>query len=129
MTTDNAAPHVDGIVIACSQDLPDGGRLVVEVAGTEIGVFRIRGALRAYANYCPHVGGPVCQGLMIRRIVERIDERRRSMGDDFSDDMNIVCPWHGYEFDLSTGRHPGAPTTRLLSYHVWEEGGEILVEL
>ena len=129
MTIDKAAPHVDGVVIARSQDLPDGGRLVVEVTGTEIGVFRISGVLRAYANYCPHVGGPVCQGLMIRRVVERIDERRRSKGDDFSDDMNIVCPWHGYEFDLATGRHPGAPATRLLSYHVWEQGGEILVEL
>ena len=129
MTIDKPAPHVEGVVIARSQDLADGDRLVVDVAGTEIGIFRIRGALRAYANYCPHVGGPVCQGLMIHRVVERIDERQRSMGDDFSDDMNIVCPWHGYEFDLATGTHSGMPTTRLLSYHVWEQGGEILVEL
>ncbi len=129
MKTDNAAPRAEGVVIGRSQDLPDGGRLVVAVAGTEIGIFRIRGALRAYANYCPHVGGPVCQGLMIHRVVERIDDRRRSVGDDFSEDMNIVCPWHGYEFDLATGRHPGAPATRLVSYHVWEQGGEILVEL
>ena len=120
---------MQGVVIARSQDLPAGGRLVVEVAGSEIGIFRISGALRAYANYCPHVGGPVCQGLMIHRVVERIDERRRSLGDDFSDDMNIVCPWHGYEFDLATGRHAGAPTTRLRSYDVWEQGGEILVKL
>lgn len=129
MTIDSAAPHVGGVVIARSQDLADEGRLVVEVAGTEIGIFRVRGALRAYANYCPHVGGPVCQGLIVHRVVERLDERRRSMGDDFSDEVNIVCPWHGYEFDLATGTHAGQPSTRLVSYRVWEQNGEIVVEL
>ena len=128
MGVDSAAPGIAGVVVALSEDVPDGGRIVVDVNGIEIGIFRIHGALRAYANSCPHVGGPVCQGLLIHRVVERLDDRLRSMGDDFSDDMNIVCPWHGYEFDLATGRHPGKPSIRLISYPVRDRDGEIVVE-
>ena len=128
MGVDSATPRIEDVVVALSEDVPDGGRVVVEVNGTEIGIFRINGALRAYANSCPHVGGPVCQGLMIHRVVERLDDRLRSVGDDFSDDMNIVCPWHGYEFDLATGRHCGRRSIRLISYPVSERGGEVVVE-
>jgi nitrite reductase/ring-hydroxylating ferredoxin subunit len=128
-SADSRPPDVEAVVVARSEDVPERERVVVEVDGTEIGIFRVRAGLYAYANYCPHAGGPVCQGLLINRVVERLDDRRRSLGDDFSEDVHVVCPWHGYEFDLVTGRHPGRPATRLRSYRVWELDGEIRVEL
>ena len=76
----------------------------------------------------PHVGGPVCQGVTMSRVVERLDEQRRSVGDFFGDETHIVCPWHGYEFDLRTGRHPADPGIRLRRYPVHERDGEIVVE-
>ena len=27
--------------------------------------------------------------------------------------LNIVCPWHGLEFDIETGEHPGNPKLKL----------------
>ena len=36
-----------------------------------------------------------------------------SRGLRFTKDRHVVCPWHGYEFDLDTGRHPGDPRVRL----------------
>lgn len=118
-----------GVVVGRSTDIADGGRAVVDVDGTEIGIFRIAGELFAYANYCVHAGGPACQGKMIHRVVELLDEDKRSVGDHFSDDLHIVCPWHGYEYDVRTGRHPADPRVRLRSYRVFETDGEIVVEL
>ena len=93
---------------------PDPGRKVVEVDGIAVGVFRHSGAFTAYENVCPHMGGPVCQGKIIARVEERVREDKTSLGLSFSrTQSNIVCPWHGYEFDIATGRHQGNPRLRL----------------
>lgn len=100
------------------------------MGGAEIGIFRIDGRLYAWSNYCPHAGGPVCQGMMIDRVVERLDEAKRSLGDAFKRDQpHLVCPWHGYEYDVRTGAHPGDTRIRLRPYPVSEDAGEIVVEL
>ena len=117
------------IVAALTEDVLEGGRVVVDVDGTEVGIFRLDGRLYAWENRCAHVGGPVCQGVLMNRVVERLDEGRRSLGDDFAEELHIVCPWHGYEYDVRTGRHPGDPTARLRPIEVEERGGEILVRL
>src|SRR5688572_30928605 len=50
---------------ARSDGIPEGGRLVVDIGDNTVGIFRVRGQLFAYENTCPHMGGPVCQGLII----------------------------------------------------------------
>ena len=117
------------IVAALSEDVLEGGRVVVDVDGVEIGIFRLDGHLYAWENRCAHLGGPVCQGVLMNRVVERLDGERRSLGDDFGEELHIVCPWHGYEYDVRTGRHPADPRARLRAIEVEERGGEILVSL
>jgi nitrite reductase (NADH) small subunit len=93
---------------------PNPGRRVIEVDGVEVGVFCHNGKFTAYENVCPHMGGPVCQGKIIARVEERIAEDKTSLGLAFSrEHTNVACPWHGYEFDISTGRHQGNPRLRL----------------
>lgn len=115
------------IVVALTEDVLEGGRVVVDVDGTEIGIFRLDGQLFAWENRCAHAGGPVCQGVLMNRVVERLDDEKRSLGDDFSDELHIVCPWHGYEYNVRTGRHPSDPGARLRRVEVEEREGEILV--
>jgi nitrite reductase/ring-hydroxylating ferredoxin subunit len=43
--------------------------------------------------------------------------------------MRIVCPWHGYEFSIETGKHPGAPRYQLTAIPVYEENGVVYVEV
>ena len=119
----------DAIVVGLRDDVLEGGRVVVDVRGTEIGIFRLDGRLYAWENRCVHAGGPVCQGTLMNRVVERLDDEKRSLGDDFSDELHIVCPWHGYEYDVRTGEHPADPQLRLRRVEVEERGGEILVRL
>ena len=115
------------IVVALTEDVLEGGRVVVDVDGTEVGIFRLDGRLYAWENRCAHAGGPVCQGVLMNRVVERLDEEKRSLGDDFSDELHIVCPWHGYEYNVRTGHHPSDPGARLRRVEVEEREGEILV--
>lgn len=117
------------IVAAMTEDVLEGGRVVVEMGGLEIGIFRLDGQLFAWENRCVHAGGPVCQGTLMNRVTERLDSERRSLGDDFADELHIVCPWHGYEYDIRTGEHPADSRLRLRRIEVEEREGEILVRL
>jgi len=118
------------VLIARSADVPEGGRYVVAIGDLHIGVFRFRGALYAYENTCPHQGGPVCQGRLVNGVRERLDDGRNSLGLAFEpDDPHVVCPWHGFEYRITTGEHPGAPAFRLRAFPVSEADGEIHVAI
>ena len=109
---------------------PDPGRKVVEVDGTAVGVFRLNGKFTAFENVCPHMGGPVCQGKIIARVEERVASDKTSLGLSFSKDQtNVACPWHGYEFDISTGVHQGNPRMRLRVVKVEVVDGELVITL
>jgi nitrite reductase/ring-hydroxylating ferredoxin subunit len=118
------------VVIGKADAFPDPGRKVIEVDGTEVGVFCRNGQFAAYENVCPHMGGPVCQGKIIARVQELIADDKTSTGLAFSKDQtNIVCPWHGYEFDIGTGQQQGNPRMRLLPVKVTVVDGDLVVSL
>ena len=56
-----------GIVVGTVDEIPPGGRKIVEVAGRSIGVFNVGGEFFALRNRCPHQGGPLCEGSAARR--------------------------------------------------------------
>jgi nitrite reductase/ring-hydroxylating ferredoxin subunit len=115
---------------ARGDQIPETGRLVVDIGDETIGIFRVGGRLFAYTNTCPHMGGPVCQGLVIPAVRELLDDRKASTGYAFDEsEMRIVCPWHGYEFAIETGAHPGKPSIRRTPVPVEEEGGDVYVTL
>lgn len=96
------------------EELRAEGRRVVADGDLAVGVFVLETGLVAWVDECPHQGGPVCRGKIMARVVERLDVEQRSLGRDFhATDRHIVCPWHGYEFDIRTGRHPGSPDLAL----------------
>ena len=108
----------------------DPGRKIIAVAGVEVGVFKLDGEFRAYENVCPHMGGPACQGKVIPKVEEVITGQRTSGGLEFSKTrINVVCPWHGYEFDIRTGRHAGHSKYRLRAVKVRVEDGDVIVTL
>jgi nitrite reductase/ring-hydroxylating ferredoxin subunit len=103
-------------------------RRVVVANGREIGVFRLGAKFYAWENRCAHAGGPVCQGKLMNRVEERIGPDGRSVGFRFSrKQVNIVCPWHGYEYDIRTGCHQGNPAVRLRPVKVRVRAGTVYV--
>jgi nitrite reductase/ring-hydroxylating ferredoxin subunit len=116
------------VYVGKQSDFEDRGRKVVARGDLEIGVFRVDGQFYAYENRCPHVRGPVCQGRILSRVVEVLNDDKTSRGQKWSDtDVDIICPWHGWEFDLKTGRHAGNPNFRLKAFDVSVKDGEVYV--
>jgi nitrite reductase/ring-hydroxylating ferredoxin subunit len=63
---------------------PDGATEVV-AEGRIFAVFQSEGEYFAIDGICAHAGGPLGQGKLEGRIV--------------------TCPWHGWQYDVSTGRN------------------------
>ena len=64
----------------------------------------------------------------MKGVEERLDSERRSLGIHYVEgSLHVVCPWHGYEFDVRTGRHAGISSVRLASYPVKLRDGDIYV--
>jgi len=116
------------VTVGAAADFENPGRKVIDFEGIEVGVFRLGDDFFAYANVCPHMGGPACQGKMMPKVEEVLDGDRTSKGMAFSKtQMNIVCPWHGYEFDMRTGVHAGNPKVRLRPIKVRVSDGDVIV--
>jgi len=59
---------------------------------------------------------------MIPRVSEVIDPGGESRGFAFDEaHLHIVCPWHGFEYDIQTGVHPGRRAARLIAVKVEED--------
>jgi nitrite reductase/ring-hydroxylating ferredoxin subunit len=118
------------VIIGSVSEFSDPGRKVIGFEGFEVAVFKLDGEFFAYLNQCPHMGGPACQGKMIAKVEEIIAEDRTSRGMAFSKTrLHVVCPWHGFEFDIRTGVHPGNPRARLRKIDVAISDGEVMIKV
>ncbi len=87
-------------VVAAVDEIPPGGRKIVDVEGRSIGVFNVRGEYFAVLNRCPHQGGPLCTGLTHGFLEPAaVGEYRYDRPGEI-----LRCPWHGWEYDLRTGQ-------------------------
>ena len=109
----------------------DRDRKIIAQGDLEIGIFHVDGEFYAYENNCAHQGGPACQGKIINRVEEIIHETEKTAhGLKFSEtDVHIVCPWHGFEYNVKTGRHPGSKNVRLKPYRVTVRDSEVYVTI
>lgn len=114
--------------VATVDQLPDGGRLIVEMNGDSIGVFNIKGKYFALLNSCIHQGGPACEGVVLpaHRAIA-LDSGQVKHYLDYENPV-IVCPWHGWEYDIQTGRCLADPSRGLRSYQVRVEDGVLFIE-
>jgi len=99
-------------------------RHLFEVDGTEVGVFQVGDEFVAYRNWCPHQGGPACEGDVGRRVVQELDSLRPTFS---KTELTLRCPWHGWEYDLATGRSIADPRYGLRPYRVLREGDDLFL--
>jgi nitrite reductase (NADH) small subunit len=102
--------------------------LFVDVDGSKIAIYRFRGKYYAYANQCPHQAGPACEGIVVGNKEAELLGRGRVREFTSKDKMNIVCPWHGVEYDLESGVCRADPRYQLRSFEVVVEGDEVLIK-
>ncbi|MBR0687787.1 Rieske (2Fe-2S) protein [Bradyrhizobium manausense] len=112
-------------VVATVDEIPSGARKIVEVSGREIGIFNLDGEFFAIANRCPHEGASLCKGRIVGLVeADEPGAYRYSRKNEF-----VRCPWHGWEFDIRTGKSWCDPRrTKVRSYDLKLEQGSALVE-
>jgi nitrite reductase (NADH) small subunit len=105
-------------------DFEPGRFRVFELQGRPVGVVRTGQGFFAVRNRCPHQGADICAGLVTGTM-------EPSAPGEFSyseEKLVVVCPWHRWEFELTTGESYGQVTRkRLVTYEVEVEDGEVYV--
>ncbi|MCQ6268104.1 Rieske (2Fe-2S) protein [Fictibacillus sp. WQ 8-8] len=92
-------------VVASIDEVGVGQSKMVEVEGRSISVFNVNGEFYALRNVCPHQGAPVCSGSVGGMTVCREKETGNWGEVEFIKKGEILrCPWHGWEFDIKTGK-------------------------
>lgn len=101
-----------------------GDRVIVEVEGQEVAVFNVDGELHALPNFCPHQAAPLCEGDLTGRMV---------VGDDgwsweyVQRGEVVTCPWHGWKFDVTSGKNVKDESVAIPHYDVEREGDDVVV--
>jgi nitrite reductase/ring-hydroxylating ferredoxin subunit len=112
-------------VVARADEIPPGGRKIVRVEGREVGVFNLEGRYYALKNSCPHQGSRVCLGRIVgTTLPSNVYEYR------YGNEGRILrCPWHSWEYDITTGCSVFDPSVRVVTYPVDLADGEIAVTI
>jgi nitrite reductase (NADH) small subunit len=106
-------------------DVPPGARTIVEVAGQSIGLFNVGGRFAAVLNRCPHEDAPICRGRAGgTTLPSPPGEFRWGREGEI-----LACPWHGWEFEILTGRALFGNRPRLRLFPVTVEGDTVYVTL
>ncbi|GAC1466056.1 MAG: nitrite reductase small subunit NirD [Isosphaeraceae bacterium] len=90
-------------------DVPEGRGLTCEHEGLRIAVFQDSGQLHALLGRCPHANG--------------------SLGQGWLEGGEVVCPLHGWRFQLSTGRCTSVRGESVHRFRCEVRGEEVWVEV
>ena len=101
----------------------DGSKIIAEVSGQEIAVFRLAGEFYAVANYCPHQAAPLCEGVLTGKVGVADDGWELT----YDDEVYIECPWHSWQFDVRTGENAADDRYRVPTYEVEVSDGGVYV--
>ncbi|MDF2962936.1 MAG: Rieske 2Fe-2S protein [Paenibacillus sp.] len=87
-------------VVCKMTEMQPGQREIVRVDGKSIGVFNANGNYYALRNNCPHQGAPLCVG----RLTGTTLPSAPGTYNYGREGEILACPWHGWEFDITTGK-------------------------
>ncbi|MFQ5777009.1 MAG: Rieske (2Fe-2S) protein [Terriglobia bacterium] len=95
------------IKVAKVNEMPPGTAREFHANGKVIALFNVNGAFHAIDNTCLHRGGPLGQGALEGEVV--------------------TCPWHGWQYNVTSGESVFNEQIKVASYEVKVEGDDIVV--
>lgn len=93
--------------VAKADAIPPGTGCPVTVGERAVALFNVEGTFYAIDGTCLHRGGPVGEGDLEGTVV--------------------TCPWHGWQYDVTTGRNVMDPEIGLQPYRVEVEDGVVKI--
>jgi len=95
------------VAVVAATELPPGKAMEVLVNGKPVALFNLDGEFHAISNTCVHRGGPLGKGGL--------------------DGKLVLCPWHAWAYDVTTGTSDVNPDLKVAKYEVKVEAGQVLV--
>jgi nitrite reductase (NADH) small subunit len=95
--------------VAKVADVAPGSIQQAEAGGRTIALSNVGGRFHAIDGTCLHRGGPLGEGTLEGTVV--------------------TCPWHGWQFDVITGKNPLNPAAAVGCFAVEVRGDEVFVDL
>jgi nitrite reductase (NADH) small subunit len=95
------------IAIARAEECPPGTSIERVAGDRMVALANVKGTFHALDGLCPHQGGPLGTGRLCGTV--------------------LTCPWHGWQFDVVTGRHQISSTVRLPVHDVRVRDGRVEV--
>jgi nitrite reductase/ring-hydroxylating ferredoxin subunit len=95
------------VKVAETSEIPAGQGKCIEINGQRIAIFNVDGTFYAIDDVCQHQGGPLGEGELEGKVV--------------------TCPWHGWEYDVTTGVSTLDDDLKQDQFEVQINGDDILV--
>ncbi len=96
------------VKVADLSDLAPGTCKTVQANGKAVALFNVGGTVYAVDNTCLHRGGPLGEGILDAEVV--------------------TCPWHGWQYDVTTGKVTVNPEVGVQVYPIELRGDDIFVD-
>ena len=95
------------VKVASKDEIESGRGKIVDVNGDSIAILNDKGKFFAISNTCAHMQGP--------------------LGEGSCDNGKVTCPWHGWTYDLKTGKNTFNNNIKLKVYEIKIKGKDILI--
>ena len=97
------------VKVCKTTDVKAGCGRSIEINGKPLALFNVDGGFYAINDVCGHRGGPLGEGEL--------------------DGKTVICPWHGWRYNVTTGENELVPELPTEKYDVTVDGEDILVDL
>jgi len=97
------------ILVAKKAEIETGKAIVVDLGGPKVAVFNVDGVFHVISNECGHQGGPLGEGRL--------------------EGFSVVCPWHQWKFDVTTGNCLSVGGSSVRRYEVGAVGDDLYVRV
>ena len=97
------------VKICKTADVKAGCGRSVEINGKPLALFNVEGGFYAINDICGHRGGTLGEGEL--------------------DGKTVICPWHGWRYNVTTGENELVPDLPTQKYELKIDGEDILVDI
>ena len=94
--------------VAGVDEVPPGTGKEVMAGDQVVALFNVEGRFHALDGVCPHAGGPLGEGILRG--------------------TTVTCPWHGWQFDVSSGANCLNPRMKHTCFAVRVEGDDVFID-
>jgi nitrite reductase (NADH) small subunit len=94
--------------VARQDEIPAGAIREFQVEGQTLAIANVGGKFFAIHNTCLHRGGPLAEGTLSGKVV--------------------TCPWHGWQYDVTTGKLVANPTIGVKTFTIEVRGEDLWVD-